>query len=46
MRLANAVSVTDSDYRGQLKVKLSADGTGALVVKHGDRISMDVLLDA
>lgn len=46
VRLANAVGVLDSDYRGQLKVKLTADGDGALVVKHGDRIAQGMIIDA
>jgi len=45
VRLANAVGVIDSDYRGMLKVKLTADGDGMLVVNHGDRIAQGMIID-
>lgn len=46
IRLANSVGVLDSDYRGQLKIKLTADNAGGLVVKHGDRIAQGMVIDA
>lgn len=39
VRLANCVGVIDSDYRGQVKVKLTADSEGMLAIKKGDRIA-------
>lgn len=45
VRLANCVGIIDSDYRGMLKVKLTADGDGMLVVKHGDRIAQGMIID-
>ena len=42
-RLANCVGVIDSDYRGELKVKLRNDGEG-LTVKAGDRIAQALIL--
>lgn len=39
VRLANCVGVIDSDYRGEVKVKLVSDGDFLFDVKHGDRIA-------
>lgn len=39
VRLANSVGVIDSDYRGEVKVKLTLDRGGHFVVKQGDRIA-------
>jgi dUTP pyrophosphatase len=40
-RLANCVGIIDSDYRGEVKVKLTCDSPygRTLLVKHGDRIA-------
>ncbi len=46
VRLANCVGVIDSDYRGEVAVKLTADDTGYLVVKEGDRIAQAMLVPA
>ena len=46
IRLANCVGVIDSDYRGEVQVKLTADDTGYLVVKNGDRIAQAMLVPA
>lgn len=44
-RLANCVGVIDSDYRGELNVKLTCDQhESQLVVKHGDRIAQAMLV--
>lgn len=43
-RLANCVGVIDSDYRGEVQVKLTADGIGRLNVHNGDRIAQAMLL--
>jgi dUTP pyrophosphatase len=43
VRLANAVGVIDSDYVGEVKVKLTADPHGEMTVKHGDRIAQAML---
>lgn len=44
VRLANCVGVLDSDYRGELKVKLTADPDGLLTVERGDRIAQAMIL--
>ena len=48
VRLANCVGVIDSDYRGELKVKLTNDNPDKLLVpldvKTGDRIAQAMLL--
>lgn len=50
VRLANCVGVIDSDYRGELKVKLTkdADQKGGRIhleaVKHGDRIAQGMVI--
>ena len=47
-RLANCVGVIDSDYRGELRVKLTNDRprgeSGGLVVADGDRIAQAMLV--
>lgn len=42
--LSNGTGVIDSDYRGEMKVKLRNDGTEAFTVKHGDRIAQAMLI--
>lgn len=45
-RLANAVGVIDSDYRGEVLVRLRCDvgDGGGISVKHGDRIAQAMLV--
>lgn len=42
-RLANCVGIIDSDYRGELRVKLTRDDAGALLIRHGDRVAQAML---
>lgn len=49
VRLSNCVGVIDSDYRGELRVKLTHDGTGAngytaFRVETGDRIAQAMII--
>ena len=45
VRLANCVGVIDSDYRGEVRVRLNVDGSGNLLhVKPGDRIAQAMLI--
>ena len=44
VRLANCVGVIDSDYRGELKIKLTADADGGIAVESGDRIAQAMLI--
>ena len=47
VRLSNCVGVIDSDYRGEVKVKLHEDDGGnqeRLLVKHGDRIAQAMII--
>lgn len=44
-RLANCVGIIDSDYRGEVKVKLTCDTErGGLKVRPGDRIAQAMLV--
>lgn len=48
-RLANCVAVIDSDYRGEVKVKMTRDyenDTHALTISHGDRIAQAMVIPA
>lgn len=46
-RLSNCVGVIDSDYRGELFIKLRCDNEdGHMVVHHGDRIAQAMLIPA
>jgi dUTP pyrophosphatase len=47
IRLANCVGVIDSDYRGELKVKLTCDDSdkGYVDVRVGERIAQGMLID-
>ena len=44
VRLANCVGVIDSDYRGEVQVKLTADTDAWLGVRHGDRIAQAMVI--
>lgn len=44
VRLANCVGVIDSDYRGEVLVKLSNDSAADFSVSHGDRIAQAMLV--
>lgn len=44
VRLANAVGVIDSDYRGEVQVKLVNDGGMPFYVNKGDRIAQAMLV--
>lgn len=45
VRLSNCVGVIDSDYRGELKVKLTCDKIGwGLEVNAGDRIAQGMII--
>lgn len=43
-RLANCVGIVDSDYRGEVKVKLRNDGKEVINVRAGDRIAQGMLV--
>lgn len=43
-RLSNCVGVIDSDYRGELQVKLAVDNDDGLSVAIGDRIAQALVL--
>lgn len=44
IRLANCVGVIDSDYRGELGIKLTADDFDELRIEAGDRIAQGMVL--
>lgn len=44
VRLANCVGVIDSDYRGEVMVKLTNDGVYGMGVKEGDRIAQAMIV--
>lgn len=44
VRLANCVGVIDSDYRGELMVRLANDGLLPLKIEAGDRIAQAMIL--
>jgi dUTP pyrophosphatase len=44
VRLANCVGVIDSDYRGEVMVKLHNDSAHAMLVFNGDRIAQAMIL--
>ena len=46
VRLANCVGVIDSDYRGEIKVKLTADSCGHFTINQGDAIVQGLLVEA
>ena len=43
-RLANCVGVIDSDYRGEVLVKLTRDDGGVLFFTHGERIAQAMIV--
>lgn len=45
-RLANCVGVIDSDYRGEIKVKLTMDGDNYLFIKPETAIAQGMIIDA
>lgn len=45
-RLANCVGVIDSDYRGEIKIKLTADSCGNLSIAEGDAIVQGLVVPA
>jgi dUTP pyrophosphatase len=48
VRLSNCVGVIDSDYRGELKVKLHQDFTEGdlpFIIMHGDRIAQAMIVE-
>lgn len=44
IRLGNCVGVIDSDYRGEVKIKLTADGGEPKLFRKGDRIAQGCIL--
>lgn len=44
VRLANCVGVVDSDFRGELMVKLTNDGNSPLMIASGDRIAQALIM--
>jgi len=46
IRLANGTGVIDSDYRGEVMVKMHNDGSTALLVTAGERIAQAMIIPA
>lgn len=46
IRLSNAVAIIDSDYRGDIQIKLRGDGKNAPAFTVGDRIVQGMLIQA
>lgn len=46
IRLSTCVSVIDSDYRGELLIKLRRDSNGAWFPNIGDRVAQAMIVDA
>lgn len=44
VRLANCVGVIDSDYTGEVKIKLTIDNEEGFIVEHGSRIAQAMLI--
>lgn len=44
VRLSNCTGIIDSDYRGELMVKLHNDGDDPFMVKKGDRIAQAMIV--
>lgn len=43
-RLSNATGVIDSDYRGEIMIKLHCDGDRVLHIERGDRIAQGIVI--
>lgn len=43
-RLANCVGVIDSDYRGEVKVKITCDESRGIVMERGARIAQAMIV--
>ena len=43
-RLANCVGVIDSDYRGEVLVKLTRDDGGSMFYTHGERVAQGAIV--
>lgn len=46
LRLSNCVGVIDSDYRGEIKIKIKSDGGNGLMIDAGERIAQGMIIDA
>lgn len=44
VRLANCVGIIDSDYRGEVMVKMACDNTKGLFVREGERIAQGMII--
>ena len=44
VRLANTTGIIDSDFRGELKIKLKSDGKMVLCIDSGDRIAQGIII--
>ena len=44
VRLSNCVGVIDSDFRGEIKVKLCKDNSKSFFVQNGDRIAQGLIV--
>lgn len=45
VRLSNCVGVIDSDYRGEVKVKMAKDSEGAYTFVEGSRVAQAMIVD-
>lgn len=46
IRLSNCTAVIDSDFRGEIMIKLISDSQGGLMIDAGDRIAQGMIVDA
>ena len=46
IRLANCLGFIDSDYRGEVKVRMHNDGPSPFVVEEGERIAQAIVIEA
>jgi len=44
IRLSNCVGVIDSDYRGEIKVKLRADGRSHTILREGSAVAQGLII--
>ena len=44
VRLANCVGVIDSDYTGEVKIKLTIDNEEGFIVEHGSRVAQAMII--